>query len=139
MEFNTQGAMTHFAFLYIVPPALALLAMIAAARAEEKEGPEPSMVYNNACRTCHSMKEGDNRQGPSLHGVVGRKAGTLAGFQFSPSMQNSGVVWDEATLDKFIADPDQVVNGNGMKPYGGIDDADQRKEIIAFLKSISGK
>ncbi len=130
--------MTHFAFLYIAPPALALLATIAAARAGEA-GADPQVAYNNACRTCHSMKEGDNRLGPSLHGVVGRKAGSLAGFQFSPSMQNSGIVWDEATLDKFIADPDQVVNGNGMKPYGGIDDADQRKEIIAFLKSISGK
>jgi cytochrome c len=54
-------------------------------------------------------------------------------------MQNSGVAWDEATLDKFIANPDQVVNGNKMKPYTGIADEGQRKEIVAFLKSISGK
>ena len=52
-------------------------------------------------------------------------------------MQQSGVVWDEATLDAFIANPDKVVHGNAMKPYGGIDDPAQRKEIVAYLKSIS--
>ena len=59
-------------------------------------------------------------------------------MQYSPSMQNSGVTWDEATLDKFIANPDQVVGGNKMKPFTGISDEAQRKDIIAFLKSISG-
>ena len=113
---------------------VALLATVVAARAAD-----PQMAFNNACRTCHSMKEGDNRLGPSLAGVVGRKAGSLAGFAFSPSMQNSGITWDEATLDKFIANPDQVVNGNKMKPFGGISDAGQRGEIVAYLKSISGK
>jgi cytochrome c len=51
-------------------------------------------------------------------------------------MQNSGVTWDEATLDTFIANPDQVVGGNKMKPFTGISDEAQRKDIIAFLKSI---
>ncbi len=128
--------MTHIAFVPVILSALALFATIAAARADTDD---PQMAFNNACRTCHSMKEGDNRLGPSLAGVVGRKAGTLAGFQYSPSMQNSGITWDEATLDKFIANPDQVVNGNAMKPFTGITDAGQRKEIVAFLKSISGK
>jgi cytochrome c len=124
--------MTHVA--QIVLSALAMLATIVAARADD-----PQMTFNNACRTCHSMKEGDNRLGPSLSGVVGRKAGTLAGYAFSPSMQNSGITWDEATLDKFIENPDQVVNGNKMKPFTGIADAGQRGEIVAYLKSISGK
>ncbi len=91
-------------------------------------------AFNNSCRTCHTMKEGDNRQGPSLAGVVGRKAGSLPGYNFSDSMKQSGIVWDEANLDQFIANPDQVVNGNTMKPYGGITDAALRKTIIEFLK-----
>jgi len=124
--------MTHIA--QVTLSALALLATIIAAHAAD-----PQMTFNNACRTCHSMKEGDNRLGPSLGGVVGRKAGTVAGYAYSPSMQNSGITWDEATLDKFIADPDQVVGGNKMKPFTGIADASQRGEIVAFLKSISGK
>jgi cytochrome c len=92
-------------------------------------------AFNNSCRTCHTMKEGDNRQGPSLAGIVGRKAGSLPGFNYSPSMKQSGITWDEATLDKFIADPEQVVHGSTMKPYGGITDAAQRKTIVDFLKS----
>jgi len=124
--------MAHFAQLAL--PAMALLATIVAAR-----GADPQMAFNNACRTCHSMKEGDNRLGPSLGGVVGRKAGSVAGYAYSPSMKNSGVTWDEATLDKFIANPDEVVHGNNMKPFTGISDAGQRQEIVGFLKSISGK
>jgi cytochrome c len=128
--------MTRIAFAPFVSSALAFIAAVAAARADTAD---PQMVFNNACRTCHSMKEGDNRLGPSLAGVVGRKAGTLPGYQYSSSMQSSGVTWDEATLDKFIANPDEVVGGNKMKPFTGIADAGQRKEIIGFLKSISGK
>ena len=91
------------------------------------------IAFNNACRTCHSFKEGDNRLGPSLarrrrpQGRLDRRA-----FAFSSSMKSSGVTWDEATLDKFIADPDQVVNGNKMKPFGGIADAGERKKIVGF-------
>lgn len=124
--------MAHIA--QVALSALVLLAMIVAARADD-----PQMAFNNACRTCHSMKEGDNRLGPSLAGVVGRKAGSVSGYAYSPSMQNSGITWDEATLDKFIANPDQVVGGNKMKPFTGISDAGQRGEIVAYLKSISGK
>lgn len=126
--------MAHIAFAPVVFSALALVATIAAARADD-----PQMTFNNSCRTCHSMKEGDNRLGPSLAGVVDRKAGSVAGYAYSSSMQNSGITWDEATLDKFIANPDQVVGGNKMKPFTGISDESQRKEIVAFLKSISGK
>jgi cytochrome c len=96
-------------------------------------------TYTRACRTCHSVREGENRNGPTMYGVVGRKAGTVAGFAFSSAMQNSGVVWDEATLDKFITDPAAVVHGHRMQPFGGIDSAEQRSQIIVFLKSISGK
>jgi cytochrome c len=113
---------------------VASLACITAAHAETSD---PQVAFNNACRTCHSMREDDHRLGPSLHGVVGRKAGSIEGYGFSSAMQQSNVVWDEATLDAFIANPDNVVHGNAMKPYGGIDDPAQRKEIVAYLKSIS--
>jgi len=91
-------------------------------------------AFNNNCRTCHTMEEGDHRQGPSLAGVVGRKAGVLPDYNYSDSMKQSGIVWDEANLDQLIANPDQVVRGNTMKPYGGITDAALRKSIVEFLK-----
>ena len=90
-------------------------------------------LFNNACRTCHTMDAGDNRLGPSLHGVIGRKAGSLPDYAYSNAMKNSTVVWDEATLDSFIENPDAVVSGNNMKPYAGMTSAEDRAAIVAFL------
>ena len=118
----------------VLVPVLALVGCVAAAEADTNE--DNQMAFNNACRTCHSFKEGDNRLGPSLHGIVGRKSGTLEGFAFSSAMKSADITWDEQTLDKFIANPDQVVSGNGMKPYTGMSDAKQRAEIIAYLKTL---
>ena len=71
--------------------------------------------------------------------MVGRKAGTIEGYQFSSAMRAANFVWDEKSLDAFITNPDNVVHGNAMKPFGGIASPEQRGEIIAYLKSISGK
>jgi len=111
--------------------AIAALAAVPAGAAAAMDGQQ---AFNNNCRTCHTVKEGDNRLGPSLFGIVGRKAGSLPGYRFSPSLQQSGINWDEASLDKFIADPEQLVSGNAMKPYGGVSDAAQRQAIIDYLK-----
>jgi cytochrome c len=116
-----------------------LLAFAGTAARAEGETDNLQMAFNNSCRTCHSFKEGDNRLGPSLHGVVGRKSGTLEGFAFSPAMKSANITWDEQTLDQFIANPDHVVSGNAMKPFTGISDAKQRGEIIAYLKTLGGK
>jgi cytochrome c len=108
--------------------------VLAPSRAAES----PPAVFNNHCRTCHSVKEGDNRLGPSLHNIFGRKAGSSPGYaNYSQGMKSSGIVWDEATLDKFIENPEQVVPNNNMKPYKGIEDADVRKQIVDFFKSQS--
>jgi cytochrome c len=123
------------AFRATVFSTLALLAFAPALAAEE-QGDDGQVAYNNACRTCHSFKEGDNRLGPTLHGVVGRKAGTVEGFAFSPAMKDSGITWDEATLDKFITSPNQVVSGNKMQPFGGVADAGDRKKIVDYLKTL---
>src|SRR5262249_49735457 len=53
------------------------------------------LAFNNACRTCHSVKEGDNRLGPNLHKIVGRKAGSLANYGYSAAMKNADFVWDK--------------------------------------------
>jgi cytochrome c len=97
------------------------------------EGVSGQQAFNNACRTCHMVRQGDNRLGPNLHGIVGRKAGSLPDYAFSSGMKEAGFVWDEEKLDRFIANPDEVVPGNGMKPYGGLPSSDERKKIIAFL------
>lgn len=98
----------------------------------------PPAAFNNHCRTCHSVKEGDNRLGPSLHKIYGTKAGSSPGYaSYSQSLKSSNVIWDEATLDKFIENPEQLIPNNNMKPYKGIADPATRKQIVDFLKSQS--
>jgi cytochrome c len=93
------------------------------------------LIFNNACRTCHTTKEGDNRLGPNLHNIIGRKAGSLPNFGYSSAMKGADFVWDKEKLDSFIAKPDEVVPGNTMKPYGGLASAEDRTKLIAFLQS----
>jgi cytochrome c len=92
-------------------------------------------MFNNACRTCHTVREGDNRQGPNLHRIIGRKAGSLPGYGYSSAMKEAGFAWDADKLDRFMATPDAVVSGNTMKPYSGLASADDRAKIIAYLQS----
>jgi cytochrome c len=94
-------------------------------------------AFNNACRTCHTAKEGDNRQGPNLHRIIGRKAGSLPGYGYSSAMKEAGFAWDADKLDRFMANPDAVVSGNSMKPYGGLASADDRAKIVAYLQSAT--
>ncbi len=96
-------------------------------------GVSGEQAFNNACRTCHTVKQGDNRLGPNLHKIVGRKAGSLPDYAFSSAMKEAGFVWDEEKLERFIANPDELVPGNNMKPYSGLASRDDRTKIIAFL------
>lgn len=95
------------------------------------------LAFNNHCRQCHSYMKADNRLGPSLYGVVGRKAGSLKSYNnYSQALQNSGITWTPENLDKWIAKPDAVVSGNNMGTiFSGLDDANARKSIIDFLKT----
>jgi cytochrome c len=95
------------------------------------------LIFNNACRTCHTTKEGDNRLGPNLHNIIGRKAGSVPNFGYSNAMKGADFVWDTGKLDSFIAKPDEVVPGNNMKPYGGLASAEDRTKLIAFLQSTT--
>jgi cytochrome c len=86
-----------------------------------------------ACAACHSLEPGQHRTGPSLAGVLGRTAGTAAGFRrYSPALKASGVVWNEATLDAWIADPRAFIPGNRMG-FRGLSDAQARADLIAYL------
>ena len=84
------------------------------------------------CATCHTLERGVNNVGPSLYGVVGRKAGEVADFRYSPAMKRSGLTWTAQTLDMFIADPQKEVPGNRM-PFAGMPDAGERADLIAYL------
>src|SRR3984893_10557823 len=107
----------------------AVFALLCALQARAADD-DLEITFNDHCRECHSFLKDDNRLGPSLYGVVGRKAGTLLGYEYSPSLKESGVTLDEPTLDKWIATPDAVISGNQMSPpYGGVADEAIRKRI----------
>ncbi len=85
------------------------------------------------CAACHSVKAGESGVGPSLKGALGRKAADNADFRYSPAMRRSDITWSAATLNDFIADPQKVVPDNRM-PYGGMPDAKNRADLIAYLQ-----
>jgi cytochrome c len=83
------------------------------------------------CMACHSLTE--NRIGPSHCGVFGRRAGTVAGFDYSPAMRRAKIVWSEKTLDRFLTDPMKYVPGTAMV-FAGVPDGKERADVIAWLK-----
>lgn len=87
------------------------------------------------CATCHSVEPGKHGVGPSLAGIVGHKAGAAAGYSYSDANKNSGLTWDEATLDTYLTNPMKVVPGTKMT-YAGMPDAAKRKEVIEYLKTL---
>ena len=87
------------------------------------------------CASCHSVEPGRNGIGPSLHDVFGHKAGSVAGFSYSEPLKASGLTWDAATLDKWLANPRQTVPGTRMI-FPGIPDPARRQEIIDYLETL---
>ncbi|MGE3289831.1 MAG: cytochrome c family protein [Geminicoccaceae bacterium] len=115
------------------PYAIAGLLMLEATGAIAAGDAETGARAFQACAACHSLEPGRHRTGPSLAGVLGREAGSAEGFhRYSPALQASGVVWNEATLDAWIADPRALVPGNRMI-FRGLADAKTRADLVAYL------
>jgi cytochrome c len=112
-----------------------VMLLVSQSASQERDVASGQLVFNNACRTCHTTREGDNRLGPNLYKIVGRKAGSLQNYGYSSAMKGADFVWDEAKLDRFIANLEQTVPGNNMKPFSGLASADDRAKVIAFLLS----
>jgi cytochrome c len=118
---------------------MALLLFAPSAQSQQPASDDAAQqAFNNSCRTCHSVKEGDNRLGPNLHNIFGRKAGALPDYNYSPSMKEAGFVWDQDKLTRFMVKPDEVVSGNKMQPYGGVS-ADEAAKVAAYLQAAGGR
>lgn len=87
------------------------------------------------CAVCHKTGPGENGLGPTLAGVYGAKAGHISGFKYSQALLDSGLTWNEANLDRFLADPRGVVPGTTMA-FAGVKDAGRRAEIVEYLKGL---
>jgi cytochrome c len=106
----------------------AVLAVGVAAAADSEHGKE---VYGR-CLACHALEY--DRVGPRHCGLLGRRAGSVPGFAYSEAMKRSKIVWNEKTLDRFLADPPKTVPGTAMT-YAGVPDAKDRADLIAYLKT----
>lgn len=84
------------------------------------------------CAACHSLDGSGDYDGPTLKGVMGRKAGALEEYRYSAAMKRSDVTWDATTLDKYVTDPQAFIPGNRMA-FAGIADKGERDDLIAFL------
>ena len=111
-------------------PIAALLLLTAAAHADGDPARGEQRFVD--CAACHAPQPGVANVGPSLQGVFGRKAATLADFRYSPALKRSGITWTPETLDTFLADPQKAVPNNRM-PYAGMPNAADRADLIAFL------
>jgi cytochrome c len=87
------------------------------------------------CALCHTTEAGKNKIGPSLFGIIGRKSATLDGFNYSEAMKKFDHIWDEGTLDEYLADPRGTVPGTKMV-FPGIKDKTERQDVIAYLETL---
>jgi len=120
----------------IILSAITLTSIVAHAQTPSGNAQTGAKLFN-VCAACHSLTANRNMTGPSLSGVWGRKAGTLASFdRYSPEIKSSGVVWDAKTLNAWLTNPAGFIPDNAM-PFDGISDAKVRADLIAYLKDAS--
>jgi cytochrome c len=100
--------------------------------------PDPARgkeLYQARCAACHSLDF--NGAGPSHRGVFGRQAGKVANYNYSSALKSSTVVWNEASLERWLIDPEAFIPGQKM--YLNLPDASERKDVIAYIKQIPAK
>ena len=113
--------------------ALALIAATAPGWAQDAELGEKSF---RKCAPCHDIgPNAQNKVGPVLNGLEGRKSGTIAGYSYSPANKNSGITWDEATFKEYITDPKAKIPGTKMV-FAGIKNEKERGDLWAYLKQF---
>jgi cytochrome c len=115
----------------IVPGIAVALALTLTPTAAGAADAARGKIVFQTCAACHSEKP--DAIGPSLRGAYGRKAGSLPDFRYSNAMLHANIVWDDANLRAYLADPQAKVRGNRM-PFGGLSDPQDIADVIAFLK-----
>ena len=114
--------------------ALLLLPMLMAAPPVQAEGDAEAgrTQFTRRCGACHAVQAGQNRVGPSLHGIIGRASAQVQGFNYSPALRGANKTWDEATMHAWLENPRELIPGNRMI-MPGIPQQAERDNIIAYL------
>lgn len=121
----------------IALPVIAILALALSSPAFAKADKEAGKRVFAQCAACHRIDaSGSHGVGPNLNKVIGRRAGTVPGFRFSPAMAASNRVWSESALDAYLAAPMTSMPGSRM-PFAGLRNAADRRNVIAYIKSAA--
>ncbi|MEI6204558.1 MAG: cytochrome c family protein [Enhydrobacter sp.] len=111
--------------------------ILAAGGAFAQSSESGERTFSQQCKTCHTVeKDGKSPVGPNLFGVIGRKAATAAGYEFSDAMKKSGITWDEASLADYLKDPKAKVP-DGKMAFVGLKRPPQVADVIAYLKKVA--
>ncbi len=125
-----------FNLIFASVSSLVLLAPASAVATYHPGNPVRGKQTFRFCAFCHSLKPGEIRAGPSLAGLFGRNAGSVKGFRYSKALKESAVVWDERTLDAWLANPWKFVPGNRMR-FRGLKSPEIRANVIVYLKQAT--
>jgi cytochrome c len=114
-------------------PALFLMFLLPAAAWADGDPAHGQILYKAQCAACHSIDY--NGVGPAHKGVFGRRAGALANYNYSPALKTAGLVWTEATLERWLSDPERLVPGQKMGFM--VQSAQDRADLVAYLKTLN--
>ncbi|MBO0733639.1 MAG: cytochrome c family protein [Methylocapsa sp.] len=116
--------------------AMALAAGSAGAALAGGDAAEGEKIFNQKCKVCHQIGEGaKNFIGPEQNALVGRKAGSVADFNYSEAMKSSGITWDDTTLNEFLTNPKAKVPGTKMI-FAGLPKESDRENVIAYMSQF---
>lgn len=121
--------------LFVFVLGVIVLLPLSSAVTQQADADRGHQLFDRRCGGCHSLDK--DKEGPRLRGVYGRKAGTVSSFKYSDAVTKSGVSWDDASLDKWLTDPDKFIPDADMDFH--LEKADERADVITYLKQLSTK
>lgn len=115
--------------------ALAVAAVAAVVLPPAAHAQDGETLFKRQCTICHATQAGQNKVGPSMAGIAGKKAASTPGFQYSDAMKGSDITWTDDTLAKYITDPKAVVPG-GKMVFAGMKKPDEVQAVIDYIKTL---
>jgi|1185.fasta_scaffold1605976_1 cytochrome c len=115
--------------------ALSLATVMTAGLPLTAHAQDGEALFRRQCATCHAVQAGQNKIGPSMAGVVGKKAASVPGFQYSDAMKAANITWTDDALAKYLADPKGLVP-NGKMVFAGLKKPDDVQAVIDYMKTL---